>query len=222
MVRESEESGPEVKCKRARRKKDEVLPETDVGMRLMDLMPQMLSLRASLREFVEADEFVAAHDKRQEILALGAEIHALPVCPCCFVELPSPSSRRHGAEVWRYQDGFVVCSPCGAHALYDFGADHFQLARDSLRHRVRAEIEMAQKVITDTCDAKISRGLQAALEDLQIVYGKGRGPKNSGKQIGRFWLAGQIYRTMERLSVEPDMRKERSALLLALRAMEIR
>ena len=216
----------EPKQKRQRRTKADVYGSgnVDVALKLQDLLPKVAAMKESMANLINAEQFFVAKAKKDEILACLQQIQNLPVCPCCFIELPSRACRGIGSESWRFRDRRVVCSHCGKRALYDGSTTHWQLVRESLRHRVRAECELALQAASPGCDGHgvVSKELKAILKDLNICYGHGRGPKNNHKEIIPAWVVGQINRTLQRLFFEPDLRKERGALLVALRLLGAR
>lgn len=95
-----------------------------------------------------------------------------------------------------------------------------QIAEESLRHRVRTECEMAQKVISTKVAPKLLKQLKSDLQKLNISYGAGGGVKLSAKRISTRWLVGQINRTLNRLLFESNLGQERRVLLLALTMLE--
>ena len=117
-----------------------------------------------------------------------------------------------GSESWRYQDRKLVCNYCGKRALYDGSTTHWQMVRESLRRRVRAECELALNAASLGSDdhGMVSKELKAILKYLNISFGSG-GPKNKHKEISPVWVVGQINRTLQRLFFETDVRKERGA-----------
>ena len=202
---------------------------------LQDLLPEVGDERIYGRAFgtsrfasivanlLNAEKFLVARPKKDEILACLLQIQNLPVCPCCFIELPSRACLESGCESWRFQDRKLVCSHCGKRALYDGSAAHWKMVRESLRHRVRAECELALHSPESDGRGMVSKELKAILKDLNIGYGLGfGGPKNKHKEIIPVWVVGQINRTLQRLFFEPDLRKERKALLVALRLLGAR
>jgi hypothetical protein len=235
---ESREQGermePAAKKPRTRRC---ALVDADVAASLNVLIPQLQGLRAEKQSLVEAEDFWAADRKKAEVQAVGTEIVALPVCPCCFIEVPEARARERGKEAWRYQGHKMVCAHCGVRALFEFDEEHLAMARDSLRRRVRAEIMMIQESLPAGAEEKDCKALKAKLRSLEIAVGVGRGPRlarakkdlsrASGHQqviqpIGRDWLVGQVYRTLGRLLPESSLCEERAALLLGLRAYQAR
>ena len=119
----------------------------------------MVALWESLEDLKNTELFLEYPAKNLEITACLQQIQAYPVCPCCFMELPSLTCREVGCESWRSQDLKTVCSHCGQYALYDGSRKHWQLVRESLRHRVRAECELAQMAASGSDDARISNNL---------------------------------------------------------------
>ena len=202
----------------SRRTKSQMQPDdVDVGLALVELIPRMRSLLEEKEALVTSEDYPAAHAKQAEIKELGAQLAALPVCPGCFIERPSAVARKRGREHWA-----VMCSHCGASSKTDFSDKHFDDLRQSLRRRVRAEIEMAQSKLPASCTNKMIAALTNSVRALKIEFGQGKGPRQHEKEIKSEWLVGQVYRTLERLAPEPSLRSERRALLLALRCMEAR
>ena len=94
------------------------------------------------------------------------------------------------------------------------------MVQEGLRHRVRAECELALQAASPGCDGRgmVSKELQNILKDLRIFCGCGRGQKNKHQKIIPPWLVGQINKTLQRLFCE-EYRKEREDLLRALRLL---
>ena len=207
--------------KRCRRTKAMMQPpDLDVGWKLRELIPELLQQREILDQLIKDDDNVAAHRQRQTVLQIGARILRLPVCPGCFMEVPSTAARNQGSESWRFHNQATWCSFCGKTGLQDFTRTHLEIAHKSLRRRVRGEIEKVLQVLPDSCgDLK---ALKQKLADLNIVFGVGGGCKAKKKKPKKAWLVSQVGRTMERLLLEPSLRAERLAMLFALRCLEVR
>lgn len=142
--------------------------DVDVGLRLLELIPNMQSLRTAKQDFLASEEFLAAHTKQEEIKALGTQLAALPVCSACFIERPSAAARLRGREHWGYHQRTVMCSHCGPEAKRDFSDNHFDELRTSLRRRVRAEIEMVQSILPTHCSHKESSGFAVPVSSESI------------------------------------------------------
>ena len=195
-------------------------PHLDVSWQLRELIPQLLQQRERLDQLIKEDDNLAAHRQRQTVLQIGAQILRLPVCPGCFMEVPSTAARNKGSEKWRFHDQATWCSFCGKKGIQNFTRKHLEIGRSSLRRRVRGEIEKMLQVLPDSCgDLK---ALKKKLADLNIVFGVGGGCKGKNHKPEIAWLIAQVGRTMERLLLEPSLRAERLALLFALRCLEAR
>ena len=229
---EEEEEGAEggaegaEKKERHRRSKQEMQPpDMDVALQLMDLVPRLLKLREELDEVVRRgageDLFEEAQEKRNEVSQVGALMLKLPVCPCCWMEVPCAMARSTGRESWRYHSGHIWCSFCGGKGKKDFTQAHMDLVRVNLRRRVRAEAEMALELGGSAADKKETGDLKAALAGLEISFGHGGGPKGKDKTLEAIWLVAQIGRTLGRLLLEPSLMAERLVLLRALRYLKV-
>ncbi len=58
--------------------------------------------------------------------------------------------------------------------------------------------------------------LQKLAKALRPALGHGRGMRRKSKPVPKQWLIGQLYRTCERIALEPLLRQQREALRLAL------
>ena len=85
------------------------LCEVDVAVALSTLLPRLLCLRGEMEQLVEVfaetdypDKVIHASlmAKQADMMAVGAKIIALPVCCCCFVEVPGYRARVRGVEKW--------------------------------------------------------------------------------------------------------------------------
>ena len=86
-------------------------------------------------------------------------------------------------------------------------------AHDSLRRRVRTEVEMAMDSLnTDAVECKEAKrnALASSFDALEITFGQGGTLKRKKKEVYLPWLCGQMYRTMQRLVPEPEWRQERA------------
>ena len=171
-----------------------------------------------------ADDFLAAAGKKEEIKALVEDITALPVCMFCFVESPSAHVRSNNLclERWRYCRGKLYCSFCGASATGDGSQAHMEQMRESLRRRVGWQLGEAFSQVPKAGAPGRQIKLQNAIRQLNIRAGQGKGIKAAGKTQTLACLVGQIHMTLERLGSEDGFERERAALLLALRCLEVR
>ena len=149
------------------------------------------------------------------------------MCLACWQEAPAPKARAAAGERWYYRSHRLVCSFCGSGTklfFLDGSNTHHLAAHQSLRSRVRAELELALDNVPESCTQKEEKELKSSMKALSIKFGSGRGPRYRCRQdclqVGA--LVARIHRTLERLLPEPSLREERRALLLALRALNVR
>jgi hypothetical protein len=207
---------------RTRRTKQELEPwDVDVGLRMREVFIKLQPLRQILEALEKAEDYKPAVAVRSQILEVAQELSSLPVCPGCLVEFPSKRCRDRGLESWKYVSKIVLCGYCKPSALTDFTKRHFQESAESLRRRVRAEVEM----VLAADEVEKPEDLKKALTALNITYGRGSGPRTeSRKRPGEntAWLIGQLYRSADRLAFEPTLHKERLVLLQSLRRLGAR
>ena len=161
----------ELKMKRRRRTKKEVHGSAiaDVPLELYDLLTKMFALKNSIEDLTKTEQFLECKQKHFEVIACMQQIQAYQVCPCCFMELPSEFCRNVGCESWRYKDLKIVCSHCGQKAVYDGSKEHWEFVRKSLKHRVRAECELAQKAHWEHVQKSLKQKDRAECELVQAA-----------------------------------------------------
>ena len=120
--------------------------DEDPGPELLALVPQVNTLRAQIETLLEVEDFLGADEKQKEITVLVERISSLPVCPGCWIEVPSTTCRKSGMETWRYVGGRTLCSYCGEKALRDGSGAHCKQILTSLRRRVRSELTLCQQM----------------------------------------------------------------------------
>ena len=188
-VNKRKSEAPDEKPMRTRRKKEEVEPvSVDVGLRVRVVFGELQPLMQEKERQVHAEEYIPARDVRARILEVCEELSNLPVCPGCFVEVPAKACRDKGAESRKYLHEKVMCSYCRPNALRDFTAAHFEECMQSLRKRVRGQVEM----VTRHPDAADTKALGKGLQALSTSYGCGGGLRNVKKNVFLAWLFGPI------------------------------
>ena len=218
---EEEEEKLEQRKPKKRKKESDV----DVAQEFFARIPKIYELREVLDGLVAAERFVPeAQDKKAELLEELKHMEELSVCMSCWIEAPSAKARKFGAEWWHHVNHRMLCARCGRTATCNDGSQNsMKQACESLRRRVRAELEMALEHLPESCDSTMRKKLKAATRDLEVKFGVGKAPRQvETKKVQLAWLATQLHRTRERLLPEKWAVQERSALLLALEALELR
>ena len=193
----------------------------DVPLQLFRQLPEVYALRERI------DNSDGNHEQELADLAnLIGEILELPVCISCFVEVPSSRVRRAEfcLEAWKYRNHNMVCAYCGDNpGAHDGSQTRIHHAYQSLRRRVRTECELAFASVPNSCPPALKQALPKCINELGIKHGQGRGGRRKKDKIASHqWIVPQIYRTLDRLLVEPNMEKERAALLLVMKALSAR
>ena len=213
------------KNKKRKTKQDEFY---DMAADLIQRIPRVRGLREAIASAsIEKDDMLEAAKLKQQLEDELAQFMELPVCARCWIEAPSPKSRGHlkalGLEVWRYKHHLLTCGQCHSLAgTHDGSHQHFSDAEQSLRRRVHSELLAAQNNLPDTCSDVMSKNLGAAVRELSLKVGQGRGKRKEKEAVTRGHLAAQIQRTLDQLRPEPNMARHRGALCLALQALEFR
>ena len=235
------ESAQCVPVKRYKRK--HTADDVDVSRILPAEIAALHVLRASLHTLARAGDSEGAASKREEINTLVKHITALPVCMVCFIEAPSAHVRNNNLclDSWRYACGKLCCRFCGAFATADGSEEHVVQIRESLRRRVGWQLGEALSHVPKSCAPGRQAKLKAAIKQLNIRSGRGKGVRaaRESKQQGvkakqqakgvkaaaresLVCLVGGIHMTLERLFPEDGVERERAGLLLALRCLEAR
>lgn len=124
----------------------------------------------------------------------------------CYLE-GQKRSDAHSTHVRRYVKHMMACGYCGDNAVFDFKKHHFDAVYDSLRRRVRTEIDMILSILPETAQEKIVKKVRKQLGDLNIEVAAGKVPrlkrkrkdKQSGKlglsprHVCRDWLVGECF-----------------------------
>jgi hypothetical protein len=197
--------------------------DDDAGLALLRLVPQISFAASQISIALEADDLEEAGRKQACMRALIEELSKSSVCVGCWVETPSAAACHLGVETWIHAPGKkmkVLCSHCTKRAVMDGSLKHHQGGLDSLRRRAYAEAEMALELVP--CDVWPSKGrldLKRQTNALKPRLGHGGGMKRGDKVLHKGWLVGQLYRSCERLALEPLLRQQREALRLALKLL---
>lgn len=234
------EQAAQPKAKALKRKKEE---DVDVAVELLERIPKVYALRREVDQLVSADDMLVAAEKKHQLVAQVQAIIELPVCMRCWIEAPSAKSRFHlhkaHLEHWKFQHHHMVCGYCAQlKGVPDGSKGDFDEIQLSLRRRVHAELLMAHARLPTTCPEVLRVKFNHELNALRVKVGQGRGMKKKKADASRWGrvdasedkealsfselFASQVPRTLERLLPEAEMLEHRAALLLALRALELR
>ena len=100
----------------------------------------------------------------------------------------------------------MCCGYCGDNAACDFKRRHFEEGYDSLRRRVKGEIEMMLSMLPCTAQRKYVQLVKKSLKGLNVQQSAGKGPRLKRKKkfdkgaegvfqrhVSRDWLVGEGF-----------------------------
>ena len=181
----------------------------------------MSKKRIALATLSDNDEFLKAAAVRQEMDGLLNRLRSQALCKFCFAPEPGNAETRvQISETWYYRGTHrPLCGFCGKNAEMPATTHELQTATlCSLQRRVHKELAEAVETLSDqkTVPAIRLKELKAALKQLHVGQGRGRGVRSGDKKMSVHVLVGQLWRTISRVQLEPDLNECTELLHTAL------
>ena len=195
----------------------------DLTVRKHSLIQKLCRLRQKLAEALVDDDMLLASELKGTIEAIKIELRRQPICSVCYIEKPSRKALERLGEKWYGVAAALLCGSCGK----DAGVGPLDAADDeatelSLKNRAYQEVALASRHLPSSCSPGLEKELKALLQEIKVSSGRGRGWRGRDKSFELASFGAQLYRTYERLLLEPKLTQQQLAVKTATRAIELR